>query len=119
MTIIRLRPEVSGNIDNKNETPMSFEDMTLEVFSQASRTVRDRPLLPNVKRLHIRCRAFISDPIQLRSMANEVGRLFKSVGLLDELTLRGCDLCPYLAPFLGLPEFEDMEQPITFPLPRN
>ena len=115
MTVIRLGLEVSGDINGENETQMTFEDIALEVFSQASRTVRDHPLLPDIKRLHIRCRAFFSDPVQLRSMANEVGRLFKSVGPLDELALHGCDLRPYLAPFLGLPEFEDMEQPITFP----
>ena len=115
MTVIRLGLEVSGNIDDENEFQMSLEDMALEIFSQISRTVRDHPLLPNIKRLHIACGVFISEPVRLRSVANEFARLFGSVGPLDELTLRGFDLHSYLTPFLNLPEFEDMEQSIIFP----
>jgi len=113
MTVIRLGLEVSG--DGENEPRMPFWEMALEVFSQASRAVRNHPLLPSIKRLHIRCWFFISGPIQLRSMANEVGRLFGSVGPLDQLTLRGYSFCPYLAPFLDFPEFKDMDQSVVFP----
>jgi len=115
MTVIRLGLEVPEKDDNINELQMSFEDAALEVFSQASRTIREHPRLPDVKRLCIRWTPVIPNLIQLRSMANEIERLFKSVGPLDELTLDDCDLRPYLTPFLDLPGFEDMEQPITFP----
>jgi len=113
MTVIRLGLEVSG--DDKNEPQMPFGEMALEVFSQASRAVRNHPLLPEIKRLHITCGVFISEPIQLRSMANEVGRLFESVGPLDELTLRSFDLRSYLPPFFDLPEFKDVDQSVVFP----
>ena len=96
MTIIKLGLEVSGNTDDGNGLQMTLEEMTLEDFSQATRTVRNHPLLPNIKRLHIGGGVFISDYAQLRSMGNEFGRLFETVGPLDELTLRGVDLHPYL-----------------------
>ena len=48
-------------------------------------------------------------------MANEVGRLFKSVEPLDELTIYGCDLRAYLTPFPYPPEFYDMDHPVVFP----
>ena len=113
-TVTRLCLEVSGNIDDEIEFQMSLAEMALEVFYQASRAVRDHPLLSNIKRLHIRYGVFISEPIQLRSMANEVGRLFGFVGPLDELILHGLDLRSYLTPFLDLPEFKDMDQSIVF-----
>jgi len=115
MTFARLGVEVSGNIDDEIEFQMSLEEMALEIFSQGSRAVCDHPLLSGIKRLRISCGVFISEPIQLRSMANEVGRLFGFVGPLDELTLRGFDSSLYLATFLDLPEFKDMDHPIVFP----
>ena len=115
VTFTRLGFEVSGNTDDETEFQMSLEEMALEIFSQGSRAVCDHPLLSGIKRLHITCGVFISEPIQLRSMANEVGRLFESVGPLDELTLRGFDPGLYLATFLDLPEFKDMDQSIVFP----
>jgi len=80
MTVTSLGVEVSGNID-EIEFQMSLEGMAVEIFSQGSRAVCDHPLLSGIKRLHITYDVFISEPIQLRRMANEVGRLFGSVGL--------------------------------------
>ena len=113
-TIIKLGLEVCEDIDG-DEPSMPLEDMVLEVFSQASRTVRDYPLLHNTKHLHISNGISLSDFFGLMHMASQVGKLFGSVGPLEELSLHGCDLRPYLAPFLGLLEFELMGQPITFP----
>jgi len=115
MTAIKLRLEVFGYIDVGNEVQMTSEDVALQAFSQVSRIVRDHPLLPNIKHLYIECRDLIQDSVRSRSMANEVGRLFRSMGPLDRLTLHGCDLRLYLAPFLEFPEFEDMEQSVKFP----
>jgi len=115
MTTLGLRLEVFGYLGVGDEFQMTSEDITLQVFSQAFRIVRDHPLLPNIKHLYIECRKHITDSVRSRSMANEVGRLFGSMGPLDRLTLHGCDLRLYLAPFLEFPEFEDMEQPIAFP----
>ena len=113
MSVIRLGFEVSG--DDHDVARIPFGEMALEVFSQASGAVRNYPLLPEIKRLHITHGVFISRSIhiQLRSTANEVRRLFGSVGPLDELTLRGPDLRSYLAPFL--PEFKYMNQSVVFP----
>ena len=113
MTVLRLSLGVSGG--DENEPQMPFGEMALEVFSQATGAVRNHPLLPRIKRLHIVHDVFISQPIQLRSMTNEVGRLFESVGPLDKLTLCGFDLRSYLAPFLDRPEFKDMDQLVVFP----
>jgi hypothetical protein len=115
MNVIKLGLEVYGYIDDENEFQMSLEEMVIEVFSQASRTVRDHPPLHNIKRLHIGCEFYFREPAKLRGIANGIGRLFGSVGPLDELTIRGFDLRSYLAPFLDLPEFQDMDQPIVFP----
>jgi len=107
-TVISLDFKVSASDEDDPEVP--FED----VFSQASRTIRDHPLLPNIKRLRIEYR-FLMSPSLLTRIANEVGRLFQSVGPLDELTIYGCDLRSYLTPFLNLPERNNMEQPVVFP----
>lgn len=115
-TVIEFRLCIIGDIDDRNEFQMTLEDMALEAFSRASKTIQDHPLLPNVKHLHIGYKASILNLVQLRSLANEAGRLFRSVGPLDRLTLRGCDTRLWFAPFLGFLEFEDMEQPTALPL---
>lgn len=115
-TVIRLGIELFGDIDDEGGFYTPWEDMAPIVFSQAHGTVLGHPLLPNVKRLHILNEVyFISGTREPIEIGNEVGRLFKSVGHLEELTLCGCDLCPYLVPFLGLPGSEYMEQLIVFP----
>ena len=87
----------------------------LEVFSQAVKAIRNHPLLPNVKRLHIENTIPISELEELTRMVSKVGSLFKSVGPLDELTLSRCDLDPYLTAFLDLLGLGYVGQPITFP----
>ena len=78
-------------------------------------TIQTHPLRANVKRLRIQDRDIVIDSDQLAQVASEVGRLFQSMGSLDALTLDVFDLRPYLAPFLDLPEFRDMNQPGGFP----
>ena len=113
-TIIKLGLEVSKDTDG-DRPGMPLEDMVVEVFSQASKTVRHYPLLHNAKYLHILHETSLSDFFRLIHMANQVRKLFKSIGPLEVLSLHGCDLRSYLSPFLGLPEFEWMVQPIAFP----
>jgi hypothetical protein len=91
------------------------EYMHSEVFSQASRIIRDHPLLSNAKRLHIDHSSHFHGPARCRLIANEVGQVFKSIGSLEELTIDGCDLRSYLLPFLDLPESHDIGQQFTFP----
>ena len=51
----------------------------------------------------------------LEPVANAVGRLFGSMGPLENLTLDGCDLQPYLDPFLDTPLFPGAIQTTSFP----
>ena len=113
-TIIKFGVEVSEDIE-EDVPGMSLEHKVLEVFSQASRIILDYPLLHNAKYLHILHEISFSDFFGLMHMASNVGKLFRFIGPLEVLSLHGCDLRPYLAPFLGLPEFEWMGQQITFP----
>jgi hypothetical protein len=92
-----------------------FPGLYCEAFSQASRTIRDHPLLANIKRLCFNHSYYSFDYTRRRRIANEVGQLFKCVGPLEELTLNGCDLRSYLIPFLDRPEPYDIEQPVAFP----
>jgi hypothetical protein len=110
-TITRLDFKVAAS----DEYDGNFLEMYCKAFSQASRTIRDHPLLANVKRLCLNHSLYPFNYTQRRRIANEVGQLFKSVGPLEELTLNGCDLQSYLIPFLDRPEPYDIEQPITFP----
>jgi hypothetical protein len=79
-----------------------FEETYYEVFSQASRTILNHPLLANVRRLHFNHQSRIIGYTQCRHIASEVGGLFKAVGPLDELTIDDCDLRSHLIPFLNL-----------------
>jgi len=116
MTVINFCLRIKGGVEDRDEFQMTLGEIALEAFSQASKTIQDHPLLPNVKRLHIRYRTPILNPVRLRSMADEAWRLFKSMGPLDELTLHGCDTRSWFAPFLVFQEFEYTEQPIALPL---
>ena len=96
---------------------MSFARSYHDIFSQALGTIRDHPQLANIKRLHIRCHSSITlipSSHLLPRIAGDVGRLFESMGPLEELSIYHCDLRPYLFPFLDLPGF-DVEQPVVFP----
>ena len=89
--------------------------MHLAAFSEAFRAIQEYPFLPNVKRLSIRYGNYISSLNTLASLAVDFGRMLKSVGPLDVLSIYGCDPHIYLAPFLGLRDFSDMEHPIVYP----
>ena len=90
-----------------------FEERIPGIFSQALQAIQDHPLLANVKHLYIRGRNLVAG--DLEPVANAVGRLFGSMGPLENLTLDGCDLRPYLDPFLDTPLFPEAIQPASFP----
>jgi hypothetical protein len=85
---------------DESENDLS-EEMHDEAFTQATRVIRSHPQLANIKRLHI-CHSFgyIGSHSSSHTV-NEVGRLFRSLGSLDNLTIYHCDLRPYLGRFLG------------------
>lgn len=84
-----------------------------DLFSRASRTILDHPLVESVRALWIRGGGLLAaDP---KLAANDVGSLFGSMGPLDKLCLDACDLRPYLDPFLETPLFPDLIQPTSIP----
>jgi hypothetical protein len=85
-----------------------------EVFTKAIRTILDHPQLASIKRVHICHSYLVYCSREAPHLTNEVGRLFKSLGALDELTIYYCDLRPYLKPFFG-PPGEHIEEPGVFP----
>ena len=114
-TFIKLHFEIApideGGGENWFET--FFAAMYREVFSQASRTIRDLPLLDGVKRLRIYRSGPIPHSVQI---ADEVERLFKSVGpSVEELIFYCRDMEPSLAPFFDYPKLRDVGQPAVFP----
>ena len=75
----------------------SPEETAWEAFSQGFGTILAHPRLSHIRRLHIRSATTLSDVNLMVPAAIEAERLFTSVGPLDELTISGCDLRPYLA----------------------
>ena len=106
---------VKDEDDEDIDIDMDLGEAYHKVFSDASKAIRNHPLLANVKRLRILDRP--THPIfdLLGRIAKEVGELFKSLGPLEELTLNVFDLRPYLAPFLDPPPFQYVKQPDAFP----
>ena len=102
-TTLKLSFQINES-DEEEEFQMSFEEMHHQVFYQASRTIRDHPLLQNVKRLDISHRALVVESDHFLRLSEEVEQLFKSVGPLEELTTFGCDLNLYFGFFPEPPE---------------
>ena len=88
------------------ETPL--DEMYCGAFSEACRIIRDLPQLANVKRLYIYHTTLVSGYTRVTSIANEVGRLFESLGPLEELTLRRCDMRPYFTPSVVFPPIKKL-----------
>ena len=100
--------ELNYRIDLTDEDEHDFDNRsawTLEdVFTQATWLIQRHPQLANVKRLNI-CHSYhFLIPISIPNIANGAGRLFKTVGPLDELTIYHCDIRPYFILFLEVPE---------------
>jgi len=90
-----------------------LEEENPGIFSQTFQTIREHPLLASVKHLYIRGGDLVAE--NLEPVTNAVGRLFGSMGPLENLTLDGCNLHPYLDPFLDTPLFPEAIQPTSFP----
>ena len=92
---------------------MNLKERLPIVFSRALRTIQDHPLLANVRHLRIEGGNLVIDDLGLATEG--VGRLLGSMGPLENLTLDGCDLRPYLDAFLNTPLFPELIQPTSFP----
>jgi hypothetical protein len=85
-----------------------------KVFTEATSTILYHPQLANVKRFRICHNYEYIAPAFTPRIAHESGRLFKSLGPLDELTIYRCDVQPYFYFFLGILEGR-IEVPVVFP----
>ena len=84
-----------------------------EIFPGALRTIQDHPRLANIRHLHIKGGNLAID--DLGPATERIGRLLGSMGPLENLTLEGCDLHPYLDAFLSIPLFPEAIRPASFP----
>jgi len=114
-TTLSLGFQVAASDDEDDELQMPYEELHYEIFHQASRVIREHPLLANVKSLYIEHKNVVLGTPQFSRFSAEVGRLFKSVGSLEKLLFYGCDLHLYLNPSPNLPGYHDTERPMTFP----
>ena len=117
-TIISLCFEVAENDEDEDEDegePEILAEIYHEVFSQASRTIRDLTLVANVNCLRVCHCLHDIGYLDIARIAYQVGQLFTSVGSLEELTLHHCDMRPYLAPFLDNPALCDVKPLVAFP----
>ena len=94
--------------------PTSSLELQKTFFTQLTRAVQCHPHLANVRCLRI-CHGFhfICSP-EDSYIASELGRLFRSVGPLDELTIYRCNLRPYCYPLFSL-QGDHTEGPVVFP----
>ena len=96
-TVVRLRVLVEAY----NETG---DELQREVFTEVTTAVLKHPQLANVKRFRI-CHDYgCVVPTFTPHVANEVGRLFRSLGPLDELTIYHSDIRPYFNSILSIIE---------------
>ena len=101
-TIVRLGFQVFGGAVQELD-PARLE-MAVELLSRAFLTIRDHPQLPCLKRLYVKDQTRLLGGAARLSMVEVVWDLFSRLELLDELTISGCDLQVFLAPFFDLPE---------------
>jgi len=82
----------------------SAKSLNFDVFSKACKTIRDLPLLANVKYLHIHG-ALDIETESITRIAHEFGGLLKSLGPLEELTIHRCDMRPYFSYYPEIVEY--------------
>ena len=114
-TVVKLGFTVHETGAGEVDLSTSIADMSWQMFSQALMSTRNHPLLSHVKRLHIKQRTFIPTAYQMPWVASKFHQLICSLGPLDELTIRGCDLNTFLANFIDSPELNRWRKPAAFP----
>ena len=107
-TVIKLGFEVPGK--DEGGAALSREQINLTIFARACQVVGSHPLLSHIKRLRFKDETRLFDTKHRISMAHAVRGLFLSLGPLDELTVRGCDLQIFLLPFVNLGGFPHVKE---------
>ena len=85
------------------------DDLFWEVFSQVCRTIRDLTPPTKIKRLRVGHISLSGYRLHPTGTINEVVKLFRCVGPLEELIFHHCDMEAYLAPL------SDYKNPVVFP----
>ena len=114
-TVLKFHYRVAAGEEDDFMPQMPLVQLHYEVFSQASRTIKDHPLVANVKRIHINHWFIVSGSNEYPRIADEARQLFKSVGPLEELTITLSDLYLYLGPPVDSPESHNTQQPVVLP----
>ena len=113
-TVIRLCLETFNSVADEDELFMRFEEIACEAFSGAHTIIQKHPLLSHIKRLRVKYRSIIENSDLIPRMATEIGRLFCSIGPLDELTIYNCDPHIYLGS-IAPPKYNLWQRQIVFP----
>ncbi|KAF9783876.1 hypothetical protein BJ322DRAFT_1021645 [Thelephora terrestris] len=113
-TVVELSFKVTNTGLDEAELNVPRTEMGWRFFSQALTTIQHRPLLSHVKRLHIEHRAVVSNTYEMLCIAAKVPVLFDSLGPLDKLRIRGCDLHIFFDAFLENPRLCN-SKPVVFP----
>ena len=116
-TDLRLGFEVTDTEVSESVLDVPRAEICGEIFHQALTTIRDCPLLPYVKRLHIECQVVMPGIYSNRALhiGSKIRELFNSLGPLDKLTVRGCDPHMFLAKFVDDQGCYAWEQPVILP----
>ncbi|KAF9783943.1 hypothetical protein BJ322DRAFT_1109795 [Thelephora terrestris] len=113
-TVVELSFRVTNTGLDEAELNIPRTEMGWRFFSQALTTIQCRPLLSHVKRLHIEHRAAVTNTYEMLRIAEKVPALFDSLGPLDKLRIRGCDLHTFFDAFLDRPMLAN-SKPVVFP----
>ena len=112
---LTLRSSNATTIELRNQFSASDTDediFDLLCVDEAISTIRSHPQLANIKSLRICDEFSFIDSTGASSVGDEAGKLFKSLGPLDELIIHHCSLRPYLLPLFTE---DSAEEPVTFP----
>ena len=102
-------------VEGRPRPQTSPRQVHYEVFSQVSRTIREHPLLGNVKRVRINHGVLISGTDQYTRTTEEVRRMFESMGPLEKFTICNSDLYLYLSPPVDGPEPYNTQRTVLLP----
>ena len=114
-TRIEIRLHI-GTDEEDNEVDDNLLSVKIhnEMFTQATRAIRNHLQLADIKRLYIHHSFESVRDAEASHITSEAGRLFKSLGSLDELTFHDCNLQPCFYHYFS-PSTDSIEEPVVFP----
>ena len=109
-----FQDEYEDEDEDEDEDNLPSVRIHNKIFTQVTRAIRNHLQLADIKRLHIRHSFESVRDAEVSHITSEAGRLFKSLGPLDELTIHGCDLQPCFYHYFD-PSADSIEEPVVFP----